>query len=69
MERINDMSQQMATATEEQAHVAEEISQQINQIAEAADENLEGASKTSERGQALEKIAANLPSLTEHCDA
>ncbi|AFP29779.1 hypothetical protein MRBBS_0841 [Marinobacter sp. BSs20148] len=49
------MSQKMATATEDQAHVAEEISQQINQIAEAADESLESASKTSKRGQAFEK--------------
>jgi len=65
MERINGISQQMAAATEEQAHVAEEISQQINHIAEAADESLENASRTSERGQALEKTAADLHGLTE----
>ncbi|MEH6356463.1 MAG: hypothetical protein V7760_10625 [Marinobacter sp.] len=65
MERINGMSQQMAAAAEEQAHVAEEISQQINHIAEAADESLENASKTSDRGRALEKTAADLHSLTE----
>jgi aerotaxis receptor len=65
MERINGMSQQMAAAAEEQAHVAEEISQQINHIAEAADESLEHASKTSDRGRALEKTAADLHGLTE----
>ena len=65
MERINGMSQQMGAAAEEQAHVAEEISQQINHIAEAADESLEHASKTSDRGHALEKTAADLHGLTE----
>jgi aerotaxis receptor len=69
MERINGMSQQMAAAAEEQAHVAEEISQQINHIAEAADESLENASKTSDRGHALEKTAADLHGLTERFNA
>jgi len=65
MERINGMSQQMAAAAEEQAHVAEEISQQITHIAKAADESLDNASMTSERGHALQKTAADLHSLTE----
>lgn len=69
MERINGMSQQMAAAAEEQAHVAEEISQQINHIAEASDESLEHASKASVRGQSLEKTAADLHGLTERFNA
>ena len=69
MERINAMSQQMAAAAEEQAHVAEDISRQINHIASAADTSLENASKTSERGQELEKTAADLYQLTERFNA
>jgi aerotaxis receptor len=69
MERINAMSQQMAAAAEEQAHVAEDISQQINHIAEAADASLVNASKTSDRGLALEKTAADLHGLTGRFNA
>lgn len=69
MEHINGMSQQMAAAAEQQAHVAEDISRQINHIAQAADESLENASKTSERGLALEKTAADLHGLTERFNA
>ena len=69
MERINGMSQQMAAAAEQQAHVAEDISRQINHIAEAADASLENASRTSERGLALEKTAADLHGLTERFNA
>jgi aerotaxis receptor len=64
MERINGMSQQMAAAAEEQAHVAEDIAQQITHIARAADESLDNASKASERGLALQKTAADLHGLT-----
>lgn len=65
MERINTMSQQMAAAAEEQSHVAEDISRQITHIAAAADKSLENAARTSERGQELEKTAADLHGLTE----
>lgn len=69
MGHISSMSQQMAVAAEEQAHVAEDISRQINHIAVVADESLENASKTSERGHALEQTAADLHSLTERFNA
>ncbi|WXL24830.1 methyl-accepting chemotaxis protein [Ectopseudomonas mendocina] len=69
MATINGMSQQMAAAAEQQAHVAEDISRQINHIAESADESLATATQTSERGQALEKTAADLHGLTERFSA
>lgn len=69
VEHISSMSQQMAVAADEQAHVAEDISRQINHIATAADESLENASKTSDRGRALEQTAADLHGLTERFNA
>ena len=69
MEHINAMSQQMAAAAEEQAHVAEDISRQINHIAAASDVSLENASKSSQRAQELEKTAADLHGLAERFNA
>lgn len=69
MERIAAMSQQMASAAEQQSHVAEDISRQITHIATASDQSLEMASKTSERGKDLEKIATDLHNLTERFNA
>ncbi|HBT56120.1 MAG TPA: hypothetical protein DEA92_03100, partial [Pseudomonas sp.] len=69
MERIAAMSQQMASAAEQQSHVAEDISRQITHIATASDQSLEMASKTSDRGKDLEKIAADLHNLTERFNA
>jgi aerotaxis receptor len=69
MDTINGMSQQMAAAAEQQAHVAEDISRQISHIAEAADESLANATQSSERGLELEKTAANLHGLTERFSA
>lgn len=65
MERISQMTQQMAAAAEEQSAVAEDISEQISRIAQAADQSLEMARDTGTRGQSLERTATDLHNLTD----
>jgi len=61
--RIHEMSQQMATASEEQAHVAEEISRQITSIAQVSDQNADIAENSCALGGDLENTAHALNAL------
>lgn len=63
--RITGMSQQMAAAAEEQAHVAEDIAQQVTRIAESTDSNVSKADRTMQRGRDLEGTARGLRALVE----
>ncbi|KAF0866832.1 PAS domain-containing methyl-accepting chemotaxis protein [Pseudomonas sp. LD120] len=63
VERIHQMSQQMAAASEQQAHVAEEISQQITNIARVSDQNADIAVHSSSVGGDLESTAHELNAL------
>ncbi|WP_442793244.1 MULTISPECIES: methyl-accepting chemotaxis protein [unclassified Pseudomonas] len=63
--RITGMSQQMATASEQQSHVAEDISQQIVRIAQLCDESAGQARQGAEISQELERMAQYLHSLAE----
>ena len=63
--RITGMSQQMAAASEQQSHVAEDISRQITQIAQLSDRSAEQAHQGAAIGQELEGMADYLHSLAE----
>ncbi|RMR27549.1 Aerotaxis receptor Aer, partial [Pseudomonas savastanoi pv. glycinea] len=63
--RITGMSQQMASASEEQSHVAENISQQITRIAQLCDESASQAQQGSQISGELEEMAQYLHSLAE----
>ncbi len=63
--RITGMSQQMATASEEQSHVAEDISQQITRIAQLSDRSAGQAQEGVAISQDLENMADYLHSLAE----
>uniref|UniRef100_UPI0035A7356F methyl-accepting chemotaxis protein n=1 Tax=Pseudomonas cichorii TaxID=36746 RepID=UPI0035A7356F len=63
--RISGMGHQMATASEEQAHVAEEISRQINNVAETCEKSAGNASAAVTRGAELERAARGLRALVE----
>jgi len=61
--RINDMSNQIASAAEEQSAVSEEINRNIVRISDMTDDSAEGASQTSAASQELARIAGELKSL------
>ncbi|MFB4392198.1 MULTISPECIES: methyl-accepting chemotaxis protein [unclassified Pseudomonas] len=63
--RITGMSQQMATASEQQSHVAEDINQQIVRIAQLCDQSAGQAQQGAEISQDLERMAEYLHSLAE----
>ncbi|MCQ4315123.1 PAS domain S-box protein [Stutzerimonas zhaodongensis] len=63
--RITGMSQQMAAAAEEQAHVAEDIARQVTSIAVTTDSNVSKADLTMQRGRDLEGAARGLRALVE----
>ncbi|WP_313646280.1 PAS domain-containing methyl-accepting chemotaxis protein [Pseudomonas sp.] len=63
--RITGMSQQMATASEQQSHVAEDINQQIVRIAQLCDQSAGQAKQGAEISQDLERMAEYLHSLAE----
>jgi len=63
--RITGMSQQMAAAAEEQAHVAEDIARQVTSIAVTTDSNVNKADLTMQRGRELEGAARGLRALVE----
>ncbi|WP_313523487.1 methyl-accepting chemotaxis protein [Stutzerimonas kunmingensis] len=63
--RIAGMSQQMAAAAEEQAHVAEDIARQVTRIAVTTDSNVSKADLTMQRGRDLECAAHGLRALVE----
>jgi aerotaxis receptor len=61
--RITGMSQQMASASEEQSHVAEDINQQITRIAQLCDHSAGQAKQGAAISQDLEVMAEYLHSL------
>jgi aerotaxis receptor len=63
--RITGMSQQMATASEQQSHVAEDINQQITRIAQLCDHSASQARQGAEISQDLERMAEYLHNLAE----
>ncbi len=63
--RITGMSQQMAAAAEEQAHVAEDIARQVTSIAVTTDSNVGKADLAMQRGRELEGAARGLRALVE----
>lgn len=63
--RISGMGHQMATASEEQTHVAEEISRQINNVADTCEKSAGNASAAVARGAELENAARGLRALVE----
>ena len=63
--RITGMSQQMAAAADEQAHVAEDIARQVTSIAVTTDSNVSKADLTMQRGRELEGAARGLRALVE----
>lgn len=65
VERISGMSQQMAAASEEQSHVAEGISQQINNVAGTVDKIAKNANAAVVRGNELETTSRGLHALVE----
>ncbi len=62
---IHEMGQQIAVASEEQAHVAENISQQITRIAQASDHNAELAGESAQVGNDLNQTSHAMHALVE----
>jgi len=63
--RITDMSQQMASASEEQSHVTEDINQQITRIAQLCDDSAGQARQGAVISRELEVMADYLHGLAE----
>lgn len=63
--RITGMSQQMAAASEQQSHVAEDINQQITRIAQLCDQSAGQARQGAQISQDLERMADYLYGLAE----
>jgi len=63
IQKINDMSSQIATAAEQQGVVAEEINRNIVQISEMTDQTAEGAIQTSDASKDLSSLASGLNHL------
>ncbi|HEB98951.1 MAG TPA: HAMP domain-containing protein [Thiotrichales bacterium] len=66
VERIRDMSAQIASAAEEQGAVAEEINRNIVSINEMAHQTAEGARQTASTGETLAREAQELKGLVSH---
>ncbi|MEG0861339.1 MAG: PAS domain-containing methyl-accepting chemotaxis protein [Pseudomonas sp.] len=65
VERISDMSQQMAAASQEQSSVAEEVCAQINNVAGTVQRTAQNANAAATRGAELEHISLGLRALVE----
>lgn len=63
--KIDEMSSQIATAAEEQSTVTEDMNRNIVRISDMATQNALGANQTSQAGQALARMAAELQGLVE----
>lgn len=63
VQRIQDMVSQIAVASEEQASVTRDISQNVHQISIVAQQTSVGASETVQAGEEMSKQAENLQSL------
>jgi aerotaxis receptor len=59
------MAEQMAAAVEEQAHVAEDINQQIVSISDLASKSLSQGTAVSESGKDLQNTSEQLHELVE----
>jgi aerotaxis receptor len=65
VDKISEMSQQMAAASEEQAHVAEDISKQINNIASTVEKTAGNATAAVGYGGELEETSKGLRALVD----
>jgi len=65
VQRISDMSQQMAAASHEQSSVAEDVSRQINGVAGTVQQSARRANAAAVRGAELEQVCAGLRALVE----
>ncbi|MFP4463259.1 MAG: methyl-accepting chemotaxis protein [Guyparkeria sp.] len=65
VDQINNMSMQIATATEEQSAVAEEMDRNITSISSETEETSEGARQVARLGTDLSGMAADLQKLLE----
>lgn len=63
VQRINDMTTQVATAAEEQSAVAEEMSENINHISQLASSTTHEAEETRQSGSHLSQLAATLQGI------
>jgi aerotaxis receptor len=63
VDRIHQMSQQLAAVSEEQAHLAEDISQQITNIAHVSEQNTALAVQSSQIAGELQDTAVALHAL------
>lgn len=63
IERVNDMSTQIASAAEEQSAVTEEINRNIVQINEMTEQTAVGAKQTSAANSDQTRLAAELQGL------
>jgi aerotaxis receptor len=65
VERISNMSQQMAAASDQQAHVADDIAKQITSVANTFEQTGRDAQSAMECGADLEKTSGDMRSLVE----
>jgi len=63
VETINDMSTQIATASEQQSIVAEDINQNVVNISQSGKEVLDGSQQSVVSSEKLAKLAAELEIL------
>jgi aerotaxis receptor len=67
VQTINDMNTQIATASEQQSHVAEEINKNISNITHVVEQTAAGAANTARASEDLLKLAGGLKSLINQC--
>ncbi|MCU7849731.1 MAG: methyl-accepting chemotaxis protein [Candidatus Thiodiazotropha sp. (ex Lucinoma kastoroae)] len=65
VEKINEMSTQIASAAEEQGSVAEEINRNIVKINDMSNQTADGASETATASQDLARMATELQGLVK----
>lgn len=63
---INDMNTQIASATEQQTSVAEEMSRNVNSISDVAEEAATASEQTAESSQNLSKLSQELLESVSH---
>jgi methyl-accepting chemotaxis protein len=61
---IDDMATHIASASEEQASVADEISKNISNISQVTEQSVLGAQKSSQSSENLAKLASDIQVLT-----